>query len=136
MKLKTYTPNRLPLRSLNWGKIIELIGKAHAVIARYDEILKSVSRPTSVFSLLTTTEAIDSLYSQKVSLSVEELCAYRAKDIKTPGGPLHDSAFLEKTVKILNYQRALQNAGRWVVEHPISLGLFCKIHAMIGEDVL
>jgi Fic family protein len=122
MKPTTFIPAHLPLRSLNWDRFIGLLGKAYALIARQDEILKSVPHPASVFSLLTSAEVINSLHSQKVTLSLEELFVCEALDIRP--SDCHD----EDLAKIAHYRLALQKAARWVIKHPLSLSLLCKIH--------
>ncbi len=128
MKLTTFIPHRLPLGSLDWEAVVGLAGKAHAVLARYDEMLKSVRCPASVFSLLTTAEAIDSMHSQKLSRSLEEVYLHEA------GEASPDESYDRGTSRILNYRHAVENSAKWVVKHPISLAFICKIHGDIGHN--
>ncbi|MBI5274418.1 MAG: Fic family protein [Chlamydiales bacterium] len=125
MKYKTCIPDRLPLRSLNWDAFVPLIGKAHAVLARYNEMLKQVKNPEQVFSTLTLQEVLSSVHSQQVTTTMKELliaCAFE---------PVSDR---EDLLTIINYHVALSTAVKQVKKSSISLTLLRKIHGIIKQD--
>jgi hypothetical protein len=39
--MKPYVPNNLPIKNVDWSKLIRLIGPANAEIARFDGISNS-----------------------------------------------------------------------------------------------
>lgn len=40
----SYRPTRLPLKHIEWGRFVNLLGEAHAALGRYDFILRSLGR--------------------------------------------------------------------------------------------
>lgn len=55
---KSYTPNNLPVKNLQWEYFVHLIGKANAEIARFDGLLQTIPNPSVLLSPLTTNEAV------------------------------------------------------------------------------
>ena len=49
-----FTPQSLPLKTLEWEKLIDLISNANREIARYDGILKNIPNQNLLLSPLTT----------------------------------------------------------------------------------
>ena len=56
--MKPYLPNQLPVKNLNYEKIIGLVGRANAELARYDGLLQAIVNPEILLSPLTTNEAV------------------------------------------------------------------------------
>lgn len=106
MKIKPCVPQTLPLRSLNWESFADLLGKAHAALARYDETFKRAADKRPLFALLTDCEAITSIQSKTHKVNL-------------------------KTVS--NYKRALLKGARMIKRHPFSQSFFCEIHAEIKK---
>lgn len=121
MKFKTCVPDKLPLRSLKWESFVNLIGRAHATLARFDEVVSSVKNPQDVFSLLRSEEVLASLESQTIAVTVEELLT---------GHSLQD----KNIIKFLNYQKALLSASKRIKTQPFSFSLLCAIHGTIKKD--
>ncbi len=114
MKRKTCVPHQLPPRSLCWDNFAELAWKAHATIARYDEVLSSVEHPQSVFSFLTYEWALVSSEQRKTSL--EDIFMGSGGD------------------KVIDYRLAYLVAAKSIENRPISLALMRKIHAGIAKE--
>lgn len=53
-----YHYDQFPPKTLDWEKLIPLIGPASAAIARYDGILSAIPNATVLLSPLTTQEAV------------------------------------------------------------------------------
>jgi Fic family protein len=60
-----YRPVRLPLKDLNWQEFADLLWKAHAVLGRFDQMVRSVPYSTEVFSPLLHKELLSSHPSEK-----------------------------------------------------------------------
>ena len=56
--MKPYIPDKLPIKNLNYEKIIGLVGRANAELARYDGLLQAIINPEILLSPLTTNEAV------------------------------------------------------------------------------
>lgn len=78
MNKKPYIPQKLPPQKINWKKIIPLIGRAHAAIARYDGLLQSLINPAILLSPLTTNEAVLSSGIEGTQASLEEVLELEA----------------------------------------------------------
>ncbi len=50
--MQPFIPHELPIKNLNWEKLVPLIGKANAAIARYDGLLQSLMNPSILLSPL------------------------------------------------------------------------------------
>ena len=56
--MEPYTPDTLPLETIDWIAHISYIGKANAALARYDGILRGMVNPRILLSPLMTREAV------------------------------------------------------------------------------
>lgn len=43
--MNTYVPDELPLKDLNYQKLLSLVGRANAELARYDGLLQGIPNP-------------------------------------------------------------------------------------------
>ncbi len=71
--MKPYVPESLPLQSLDFRRLIGLIGPANAALARYDGLLQSVINPTVMLSPLTNQEAVLSSKIEGTQATVDEV---------------------------------------------------------------
>jgi len=79
MNMEPYTPDQLPLDSIEWEMHVSLIGKANAALARYDGILLSIINPQIFLSPLTTQEAVLSSRIEGTQASLEDVLQYEAE---------------------------------------------------------
>lgn len=63
MRINTYVPTKLPLKSLEWDFLIDILGPAHETIGKFDEIIRSVPHPETIFSILTFKESLNSKHT-------------------------------------------------------------------------
>ena len=73
-----YAPESLPVTSLDYGRLIRLIGPANAALARYDGLLQSVVNPSVMLSPLTNQEAVLSSKIEGTQATVDEVLEYEA----------------------------------------------------------
>lgn len=125
MKIKTAVPPTLPLRSIKWEAFADLLGKAHAAVARYDEIIKSAENRQAVLSILTAEESLDSVESKKTKTRL-------IKILKHPGNRKL-SGDAENLLQILNYRAALAKGKKRIEDHPFSGALLCELHGTIRK---
>lgn len=123
MKIKTCVPHTLPLRSLNWDCFADLIGKAHAAVAKYEEALKQAKNSQDAFSILMAQESIASVESKKIRVSLKEVL--RASK---------EAGDRDDLVKVLNYRSALLKGAQMMMTRPLS-GIFLReLHSTISKD--
>ena len=75
--MKPFIPHELP-PDLDWQKLVPLIGKANAAIARYDGLLQSLINPSVLLSPFTTNEAVLSSRIEGTQASLGEVLEHDA----------------------------------------------------------
>jgi len=60
--LEPYQPQTLPLKNLDYAKLITLVGEANAALAEYNGLLQSMVNPAVMLSPLINQEAVFYLY--------------------------------------------------------------------------
>jgi Fic family protein len=130
MSIHTFTPKNLPNIPVKWGKIIELIGKAHEAIGHYDEMLQGIQNPEILFSILNTQEAVLSLeFQQKKRLRavLEDVLIFDAC-----GKTQHQKK--AAVADVVSYRSALDAAKSAITHGPLSLSLIKKIHTLVKKN--
>lgn len=120
--MRPIQPRKLPIHPLEYKKLIGTIGKAHFVLGKFEEILRSVEAPEKIFSILIKEEAVASLRSQRISFNVKNfetarLGVEKSRDVR----------------RMENYARALAYGLRQIKKGPITLSLIRKIHALLAK---
>lgn len=80
--MQPYIPDRLPLQNLDFQKLLGLIGRANAALARYDGLLQGIPNPEVMLSPLTTQEAVLSSKMEGTQATVDEVLEQEAGLIK------------------------------------------------------
>ncbi|MFH1068145.1 MAG: Fic/DOC family N-terminal domain-containing protein [Candidatus Glassbacteria bacterium] len=118
----------LPLRNINWSRLVPLIGKANASLARYDGILQGIVNTDVLLSPLTTQEAVLSSRIEGTQATMEEVLEFEA----SPG---RKTEKLEDIKEVINYRKALNSAVKTLRKRPISLNMILGIHSDLLEGV-
>ncbi len=127
--MKPYSPQRLPLDSLDWVSLVPLIGKANAAVARYDGLLQAIINPAVLLSPLTTQEAVLSSRIEGTQATLKEVLAFEAApDIK-------EGRRYEDIQEIMNYRTAMAYAVQEMQQRPLSLNLIRGMHDILLNSV-
>lgn len=127
--MKPYTPERLPIGSLDKSALFTAVGEANAALARYDGLLTGMVNPAVMLSPLTHQEAVLSSKIEGTQATVEEVLEYEAGDEGQDEGKRRDIQ------EILNYRKALMLARETVVDRPIRLALVREMHRVLMDNV-
>ncbi len=126
--MEPYIPDTLPIDNLDYGRVLGLVGRANAELARYDGLLQGIVNPTILLSPLTTHEAVLSSRIEGTQATLDEVLEHEA-GIKMEGEK-------EKDIQeIVNYRKALMAARDVVTERPINLGLLRQMHSILLDSV-
>lgn len=128
--MKTFQPNKLPLKDIDWTAHISLVGKANAQLARYDGMLQNIVNPGVLLSPLTIQEAVLSSRIEGTQASMEEVLEYEAD----PKEKLDPSKYAD-IQEIINYRKAMGLAVTKLKERPLSLNLIRELHATLLNSV-
>lgn len=126
--MKPYVPDTLPLDCLDHGRLIALVGKANAALARYDGLLQGIINPAVLLSPLTTQEAVLSSKIEGTQATLDEVLEREAGQSFSPEKN-------QDIQEIVNYRSALQMASEAVGGRALSLGLVKQMHAMLMDSV-
>lgn len=107
MEFKTSIPRSLPFHTLNWESCVDLLGKAHATLARFDEIFHTLKNPKTVLDALTEEEALNSLRLP---------CTMR------------------RNQQVIDYQKGIQESFKKIRSHSFSFQLMNQIHYSLMKN--
>ncbi len=124
-----YHTGRFPPASLDWPRLMPLLGPAAAAVARYDGMLAAVPNPDVLLSPLTTQEAVLSSRIEGTQATMGEVLEFEAEQ---------KAASLEKRDdirEILNYRAAMREAERLLAELPLSQRVIREMHRVLLAGV-
>ena len=97
-----------PPTSLEWEKLIPLLGPTHAAIARYDGVLSSVPNADVLLAPLTINEAVLSSRIEGTQATMGEVLEYEA----TGDTGKYDESRKADINEVLNYRKAMREAEK------------------------
>lgn len=126
--MQPYTPEALPITTLDKSALFSEVGEANAALARYDGLLMAMVNPAVMLSPLTNQEAVLSSRIEGTQATVEEVLEHEA-------GQEYDEEKNRDIQEVLNYRKALMLAKDSVMERPIRLGLIRELHDILMDSV-
>lgn len=123
-----YEPQALPIASLDYRRLIALVGEANAALARYDGLLQAMVNPEILLSPLTNQEAVLSSKIEGTQATLEEVLEHEA-------GRQYDENKTHDIKEVQNYRTALRLAQDYLKERPIRLGLVLQLHKILMSSV-
>lgn len=126
--MKPFVPHSLPLTQLDHGRLLGLVGRANAALARYDGLLQGIVNPAVLLSPLTTREAVLSSKIEGTQATLDEVLEHEA-------GQTFSVEKNQDIQEIVNYRSALQNATAALEHRPLSLALVKEMHRMLMDSV-
>jgi Fic family protein len=126
--MKPYVPKKLPMKGLDWGRLIPEIGAANRAIAHYDGVLRAIPNPEILLSPLATQEAV-------LSSRIEGTRATLAEVLEFEAGKAAEEEKRRDIEEIVNYRRALRSAEAALDRRPFNLNLLRQLHGILLEGV-
>lgn len=121
-------PHILPLDDLQWQKLLPLVGRANAALARYDGMLETLPNPALLLSPITANEAVLSSRIEGTQATLDEVLSFDA-------GIAPSDARKGDVEEISNYRAAVRIAEKSLTERPISLSLIKEVHQRLMQGV-
>jgi len=126
--MKPYQPNKLPLKNLDYYKLLPLVGEANAALARYDGLLQGILNPQVMIAPLTNQEAVLSSKIEGTQATLDEVLEQEA-------GILKDGEKAKDIQEIINYRNALKLGHQQLEQYPITLSLVKELHKVLLNSV-
>jgi len=127
--VKYYLPEELPIKELDYGYLIRMVGDANAELARFDGLLQGIINPEILLSPLTTREAVLSSKIEGTQATLDEVLKHEA------GLLLTDEQKKKDVQEIVNYRRVLILAEKELKKRPLSLFLIRQMHFELMQSV-
>ena len=121
-----YHDPSFPPQTLNWEKLLPLLGPAHAAIARYDSLLRMKTHLNLVQATLENREAVLSCRIENITAKVSDVLTFEAC-----GGNSSDAQLRESIAAIVNHRNALRAIGNIPGRMPVSREMICALHRML-----
>jgi Fic family protein len=121
-------PPVLPVRDLDWQKLMPLISRANAALGRYDGLLRSLPNAAVLLSPITTNEAVLSSRIEGTQATLEEV-------LQQDGGVEPAPERQADMDEVLNYRNALFAAEEALEHRPLSLSIIKEIHQRLMQGV-
>ncbi len=126
--MQPYVPNSLPLSELDYKRLLPLVARANAALARYDGLLQGIPNAEVMLSPLTTQEAVLSSRIEGTQATVDEVLEQEA-------GLIKEGAKFQDIQEISNYRVALLRAREHLRAYPIRLGFVRELHRILMDSV-
>ena len=131
MSAVQYHAGIFPPQTLDWEKLIPLVGPASAAVARYDGVLSAVPNATVLLSPLTTQEAVLSSKIEGTQATMGEVLEFEAE-----GGRKKVSDEKRDDInEVLNYRKAMRHAEKLLLKLPLCQRVVKEIHAVLLDGV-
>lgn len=126
--MEPYLPLTLPLKNLDFSKLITLVGEANSELSEYNGLLQGIVNPSVMLSPLTKQEAVLSSKIEGTQATMEEVLEHEA-------GEILDESKTQDIKEIQNYRKALMMAEEHVATYGINLNLILELHKLLMDSV-
>lgn len=124
-----YHEGNFPPASLDWSRLIPLLGPAAAAVARYDGMLTAVPNPSVLLSPLTTQEAVLSSRIEGTQATMGEVLEFEA------GQEAASPERREDIYEVINYRTAMRTAEELLGTLPLSQRVIREAHRVLLSGV-
>lgn len=124
-----YHLGHFPPKSLDWERLVPLLGPAHAGLADYNGTIKGIPNPSILLSPLLTREAVLSSKIEGTNITLGEVLAIEA------GGDDVSQSKRDDAEEVLNYRKALSFAAEATKGRTFSLHLLREAHELLMQGV-
>jgi len=126
-----YHLGQFPPKTLDWPRLIPLIGPANAGLARYDGLLSAIPNAQVLLSPLTTQEAVLSSKIEGTHVTIGEVLEIEAgAESEALTQPKRDDA-----EEVLNYRKAMRACVAEMEHRPLSQQMLRAAHALLMQGV-
>jgi Fic family protein len=126
-----YHTGGFPPATLDWEKLIPLVGPANAAVARYDGLLNAIPNAAVLLSPMMTQEAVLSSRIEGTQATMGEVLEFEAETGQTS---VSDEK-RDDIEEILNYRKAMRHAEELLKDLPLCQRVIKAAHAVLLDGV-
>jgi Fic family protein len=127
MSAVKYHVGKFPPKTLEWERLVPLIGSANAALARYDGVLSAIPNASVLLSPLTTQEAVLSSRIEGTQATMGEVLEFEADSEKKDISEDKRNDIQE----VLNYRKAMRHAENRLQDLPLCQRIIKETHAIL-----
>lgn len=124
-----YHEGQFPPASMDWERLLPLVGPANAAVARYDGVLHGIPNAQVLLSPLTSQEAVLSSKIEGTQATLGEVLEFEADEEAATGEKRDD------ILEVLNYRRAMRHAVSALEDLPLSQRVVRDAHRVLMDGV-
>ena len=129
MDIETCHPELLPIKNIEYKRLVSLIGGAREALARLDEKLRREKNPKAILEPLYWQESISSLRAHDIRSIFQEVISARYFHLTS-------KKRADLVQSILAAKKAFDLASSWELKKKISHRFFCCIHRAIHPALI
>ncbi|MBM4326977.1 MAG: Fic family protein [Deltaproteobacteria bacterium] len=129
MAAVVYHEGQFPPQTLDWSRLLPLIGPANAAVARYDGVLQGIPNAQVLLGPLTSQEAVLSSKIEGTQATLGEVLKFEAAEETATGEKRHD------ILEVLNYRLAMRHAVALLEKLPLSQRVVRDTHRVLLDGV-
>ena len=126
-----YPEGQFPPPDLDWPRLIPLLGRASAAVARYDGTLSAMPNASVLLSPLTTQEAVLSSRIEGTQATMGEVLRFEARGDSDHVPSSRDAEIWE----VLNYRAAMRASVELMKKLPLSQRVIREAHRILLKGV-
>lgn len=126
--MNPYSPVSLPVKDIDYTRIVKVVGEANAELARYDGLLQGIVGANLFISPLTNQEAVLSSRIEGTQATLDDIYEFEA-------GVEKEEQKLWDIQEVINYRNALRLGQERLEHHVLSLSLIKEMHQVLLYDV-
>jgi Fic family protein len=126
--MQPYIPAALPLDTIDFERLVGLVGEANGELARFDGLLHGIVNAELLLSPLTTNEAVLSSRIEGTQATLDDVLEFEA-GIEKP------ESLRDDIQEIINYRSALHYSQEYLENHPISMRFLRELHQILMNSV-
>ncbi|MBN1795265.1 MAG: Fic family protein [Sedimentisphaerales bacterium] len=126
--MRPYTPQKLPLKDLDYNPFVHLVSLSNRQISRFDGIVMNMLNPQILLSPLTTNEAVLSSRIEGTQATFEEVLKFEAE-------PKKPTKKYDDIQEIINYRKTLRYAMDRTKDLPLCGRLMREMHNILLDSV-
>lgn len=126
--MEPYIPQALPIKEIDYPRLVKLIGEANGELACFDGLIQSMVSPELLLSPLMTEEAVQSSRIEGTQATLTDVLEYHA-------GVKKSKSIENDIQEIENYRAAMDYGQVYLAKHPISLFFIRELHQILMQSV-
>lgn len=127
--MQPFEPEELPIKDLDWSRLVPLIGRANRAVANFEGLLYRLPSTEVLLSPMITQEAVLSSRIEGTQAGFQDVLKYEA------GDDIPEESSRLDIQEIVNYRSALRRAEELLKPKPFCINTLLELHSVLLNSV-